>query len=416
MYTFAALSILGLTTVATAACTICPEASCQRCLGPDNFSGNPPVCPFGCNGDIEVTFAAFYWSAHQDGMEYGLFNHVTNPYFFPELNLDNNELNQLVEAEYKHPRTRWDWGFKVGLGYCSPCDGWDVNLQWTWFDLHSSNHTDADFDDNVSFLPIWSNFVTQYANAGNVGLVNGDVLAATDAVSKWKLKLNLVDLELGRDFWVSKYLAVRPFAGIRYASIKQSNNLEYNGCSWAQANVTFNEDNYTQPSFKGLVDLQNDYRGAGLRGGLGCEWNFGCGWSLYGNGAASIIYGKFKIHQNEDIRVASTSPHSVANILSASESLRASRAILDMALGVQYKTMFCSCKYGLTASLGWEQHMFFDQNQLWRVNRVGASATPNTPTTGLNALDLNVSGSNVFHENRGSLETQGWTLAVRLDY
>lgn len=426
----AALTVLGLTSVASAAQKmngsgqggqrgdVCAPSGpavcypdncepCQRCLGPENFAGNPPVCPHGCNGDFDVTVAAFYWSAHQDGMEYAIVNNIQNP---EESNESDAvfQLNHLSAAEYKHPSSKWDWGFKVGLGYCSPCDGWDVQLLWTWFHGKSNNHIDADVSDNVVILPLWSDFVASNADSAAGG--EGGVLYATDSEAQWKLKLNLIDLELGRDYWVSRYLAVRPFVGLRYASIKQDLGLDYNGGSWSA--VTETPD--SQPAYNGLVDLENNYRGAGLRAGLDSQWNFGCGWALYGDLAVSIIYGRFRVNHNEIVRVATSTPHNIADVLDTTESLRASRAMLDMGLGIQWSTMFCSCKYGLTAMLGWEQHMFFDQNQMWRVSRVGA--TPATESSTSDDVTLNLTGDNVLQQRRGSLDTQGWTLTLRLEY
>ncbi len=431
----AALTVLGLTSVASAARNtnasgkpvsgdVCAPSQpavcypddcppCQRCLGPENFAGNPPVCPKGCNGDFDIIVAAFYWSAHQDGMEYAIDTEVTQP---TVLNIENNRVfNQLAGAEYKHPSSKWDWGFKVGLGYCSPCDGWDVQLLWTWFHGRNHNEVDADTTDNHAVLPLWTNF----ANA------RGGVLFATDAEIHWKLKLNLIDLELGRDYWVSRYLSIRPFVGLRYASIRQHTSIEYNGGSFAGPIGTTPG---TQNAFNDFVDLQNNYRGAGLRAGLDSEWNFGCGWALWGNLAASIIYGRFSVDHDEIIRIANLSPHSIASVVDANESFRASRAILDMGLGVQWSTMFCSCKYGFTAMLGWESHMFFDQNQMWRVTRVdsiaqggGPAVVPTVgPTDDLNLSSnppvLNLTGDNVLQQNRGSLDAQGWTLTLRLEY
>ncbi len=418
----AALTVLGLTSVASAARNtnasgkpvsgdVCAPSQpavcypddcppCQRCLGPENFAGNPPVCPKGCNGDFDITVAAFYWSAHQDGMEYAIENGVTQPadqvVATPNV---NTVFNQLAGAEYKHPSSKWDWGFKLGLGYCSPCDGWDVQLLWTWFRGRNHNSLDADPSDNTAILPLWSDFVNSI----------GGPLFATSAEDHWKLKLNLIDLELGRDFWVSRYLAIRPFVGLRYASIRQHTEIDYNGGSWA--------GNATQQAFNGIVDLENNYRGAGLRAGLNSEWNFGCGWALWGDLAASIIYGRFRVDHDEIIRLASLSPHSITSVLDTTESFRASRAILDMGLGVQWSTMFCSCKYGFTAMLGWESHIFFDQNQMWRVSRVGAGTQGPPPNLGtIDPTALNLSGDNVFEQRRGTLDAQGWTLTFKLDY
>lgn len=409
---FKTLIALSLTAIATA--EICPPlepaapcypddcAPCPRCLGPENFSGNPPVCPMTCGGDYTFTAALLYWNAHQDGMEFAIDNWVTNP----NANLPTGtaptggaiqQLNQLVDAGHKLPHSKFRWGFKLGLGYCNPCDGWDLSLLWTRFHGKASSDVEADITDNRTLLPLWSQFVSS----------QGSLIYATRAEDHWKVKLNLVDFELGRNYWVSKYLSMRPFVGIRYASIKQHTEIEYRGGSWSS--ITTGDS--TQPALNSIVDLQNDYRGAGLRAGIDSKWNFGCGWAIYGDLAASIIYGRFHINHNEDIRQA-TNPHTIVNILDTEESLRAARAMLDLALGVQWQAMFCDCQYVFTAMLGWEQHLFFNQNQMWRANRVGATAQ----TIAVNPAVLNLTGQNVFDQKRGSLDTQGWTLAFRFDF
>jgi hypothetical protein len=226
----------------------------------------------------------------------------------------------------------------------------------------------------------------------------------------WKLKMNLIDLELGRSYWVSRYLAVRPFIGLRYVSLKQHADINYNGGSWAAITTAF-----AQPALNDEVDLQNDYRGVGLRAGLDTQWNFGCGWALYGDLAASIIYGRFRVDHEEVITPANLTARTPTVVVDTTEHLRAARPILDLALGVQWSTMFCSCKYGFTGMFGYESHLFFDQNQMWRVQRVGS--TPVT-TVGANSnpVPLNLTGNNVFDQRRGSLDASGWTLTFRLDY
>ncbi|NGX27347.1 MAG: hypothetical protein K940chlam6_01281, partial [Chlamydiae bacterium] len=99
-----------------------------------------------------------------------------------------------------------------------------------------------------------------------------------------------------------------------------------------------------------------------------------------------------------------------AKIADAKNSFRVSRGAADLALGFQWQTMFCDCQYGFMIALGWEHHLFWDQNQLWRIVRIGdifrSSGTDN----------FNNTGENVFHERRGDLDTQGWTLTVKFDF
>jgi len=408
----AALSVLGIANAAHAArgnnmpqdnCAPTPPAACYPddckhcyCLGPENYGVNAPVCPKTCNGDFIIQVAGFYWNAHQDGMEYAIDNEVQNPYSVLPLAVANiQELNNIRDGNYLTPDFNWDWGFKIGLGYCTTCDGWDLGVTWTWYRGKANDHIEAEADDGHTLLPLWSAFAP--ANIGP--------LFATDIETHWKLQLNLIDLELGRNFWTSKYLALRPHVGIRIAYIKQDWDLEHKGGSWGQSPGT---PFTAQVAYTNEVCIENKFHGVGLRAGLNSEWNLGCGWAIYGTSAASIVYGRFSVDHEEDNFLA-LAPHSEVEILETDYSFRASRAMLDLALGVQWSSMFCDCQYGFTAMIGWEHHLFFDQNQMWRVNRLGHTAQA------LNA-GLNNTGENAYFQRRGDLDTQGWTLTLKFEF
>lgn len=395
----AALSILGLASSAFAAtnnkknmdpCPPSPPAPCYQdeckhcyCLGPENYGVNAPVGPKTCNGDFIATVAGFYWNAHIDGMEYAITTNVVNPGTG-----STSALNNLVDAKYYTPNFKWDLGFKVGLGYCTTCDGWDFGLNWTWYKGKANGQLETEADDNQTIVTLWS----AYSN-----LVGGP-LFATDIDHNWNLRLNLIDLELGRNFWTSKYLALRPHVGLRIAYIKQKFSLEQRGGSFSAIS--------TAPAFKDQVDLKNNFHGVGLRAGLNSEWNLGCGWAIYGNWAGSIVYGRFSVDHTET-RTQATAPYDETTILDTHYSKRASSAMLDLALGIQWSTMFCDCAYGFTGMIGWENHLFFDQNQLWRVVRIGDSTSTVLP---------NNTGENVFSQRRGDLDTQGFTLTLKFEF
>ena len=106
-------------------------------------------------------------------------------------------------------------------------------------------------------------------------------------------QLNLVDIELGRNFWTSHYLAIRPHVGIRVAYLEQDYDIEHAGGNWGAINAS-SVTGYSwgpQTALNNSVHLDNDFKGVGLRSGLDSTWNLGCGWALYGDFAASIVYG-----------------------------------------------------------------------------------------------------------------------------
>ena len=395
-----ALSVIGIATILSSAkmievCSLKSPVSCnpdscklRYCLGPENYQVNTPGHPLTCNGDWVIELAGVYWRAQEDGLEYAICNEVIGS----DGTTTNRGMNNLVDSEFLSPNFSWDVGFKLGVGYNTNCDGWDFGLAWTHFSKGSHENVSAEFSDNRTLLPLWSAF--QSPNAGNARL-----LFATNIETFWKLELNLVDFELGRLFWTGHRIAIRPFIGFRYASLDQDYTIRHRGGSWenlGNANKSFNN----------LVDLQNEYWGVGIRSGLNSIWNVGCGWGLYADLATSTVYGRFSLDHHEYIRLAQ-SPFSKTRIYEAEERFRASRAMLDLGLGVQWGGLLCDCKYGVTLSLGWEQHLFFHQNQMWKVKRIG----------GQNGTSLlNSSGENTYSQSRGTLSTAGWTLKGSLAF
>lgn len=370
--------------------TDCAPA-CNYCLGPENVAGSPAVRPYTCNGDFVVTVAGLYWNAHQDGLGFGVFNNVTGSVDTPA---DSRLPNHLVKAKVLNPNFKWDFGWKLGLGYNSSCDGWDFNLVWTHYNGKAHNNVDADSEDNVVALPLWSAYQPMVSGS------EGAALQATQINQHWKLKLNMADFELGREFWNSKYLTIRPHIGLRFVWIDQNFKLEHRGLSWSDTvNLGVNYNDF--------VNMSNDYKGLGIRAGLDTVWNLCRGFAFFGNAAGSLVYGRFSVDQDEYVREAS-SPFNRTNIMELDNDFRSTKAIVDLTLGIQYSTMFCDCSYRFTIGLGWENHMFFNQNQLWRVNRIlGADQSTDFP---------NNKGENAFIQSRGDLSTQGWTLQAKFEF
>jgi len=363
-----------------------------HCLGPDEVAANPPVLRTVCESNLGIQFAVFYWSAQQEGREFAILNQVSTPVINPTPT-DIEQLNQLVDAEYISPTSKWQFGYRVGLNYTTHCDNWDIGLTWTSYHNRSKKVLETSFDSS-SIITLWSAFAP----------VQGDPVYARAGIETWKVKLNMLDLPLGRKYWVSRWMNLCPHLGLRYARVSQDLDLQYAGGSWSPRIAP------TQFPLHNAIHLDNSYKGGGLRAGLDGEYHFGCGVSMYTNFAASLLYGRFKLAHREENQLT-ISPYTLGPILSTSERLKGSRAILDFALGIQWSKQFFECKVGIITKLGWEQHLFFNQNQFWRVQRVGI-AQPTVP----DALISTPTGQNVIDQERGSLTIQGWTLSMTLEY
>ena len=102
---------------------------------------------------------------------------------------------------------------------------------------------------------------------------------------------------------------------------------------------------------------------------------------------------------------AAEAPFSKEKFFETEDSFRASRFVADLILGIQWSALFCDCQYGLTVKLGWENHLFLDQNQMWRVVKTSTDDTADNSIL-----------TNEFSQRRGDLDTQGWTLTFVFDF
>ncbi|MBS0652463.1 MAG: hypothetical protein JSR39_02935 [Verrucomicrobia bacterium] len=261
----------------------------------------------------------------------------------------------------------WQSGFRVGLGYNLGHDQWDTDLTWTWFMDHGSGNAES------SANQIFSTIASPIFNA---------LISAKKAKSDLELHLNLLDWELGREFYTGKWLTVRPFGGLRTGWVNQNWKTEY-----------FDPGSFRSvPLKKFQVDLKQEFWGIGLRGGLDTEWSLISGLSIYGNGAVSLLYGFFR-----DARLEKST--SMAGIkgrnLFGVSSKRCEQAIAELQLGLRWDQMFSHDRFHLRIQTGWEHMVFFDHNHLFFY---------------LDPFSANLS------EYGGNLSFQGWSSSVRFDF
>lgn len=319
---------------------------------------NPPARPFAkdCWG-FYVAVDPFVWQAHENGLPVAIQTGGTS--FF----------NSSGENKVKDLNFDWSFGFRLAAGMNFDYDGWDSVLTWTRWHTSASKHPVA--GQNQVILPTQGSPASTFA------------MTAASAKGRWKLHLNMLDWDLAREFYVSKHLTLRPYIGLKSAWINQKFTTRYNSLS----------TNPLVPGTNRKIKAKNDYWGIGPRGGIDTLWDLGCGWGLFGNYSASLMYGFFKTDFDE-YTISSTGVSSI--IERTDDFYHVGRAITDMQLGIRYDWIACDECYHFGVEAGWEHHMFWGQN------------------TFMYFVDNSMAGA--FVSNKGDLTTQGYFVRLRFDF
>ncbi len=275
-----------------------------------------------------VTADFIYWKAEMDGLNYA----QEGNYSFGKASLPHSAHS----GQTKNVDFGFEPGFKAGIGVDFRHDGWYLGANYTWlehFTAHGSAHNDPDHRGQL--------VGTFFTTLNTISPVTPVILE--EAHAKWKLRFNAVDLELGRSFYISRYLVLKPYVGLKYAWLDQKYRVFYDVF---QSTTTL------------TIHEKQDYWGLGLRGGFNTEWHFTRNWSIYGNLAISELYGQFEVTR-KDIE-GGTTP---GIALFVRNNFHTIKPVLEMALGVRYETFFSDDRYQLFFQAGWEEQMWFDQNQ-----------------------------------------------------
>lgn len=342
----------------------------------------PAMPKKGCYNKVQTdtqlfgTGAFLWWSAHEDGLAYASTGFNSNP-------TSGNAPSQtsVPQGNIKNFGGEYHPGFKVGLGY-GPNSRWDLYVNWTRLRQHPAHQVKASSENGSPLYDEW----------GDQAVVSGYPLLSARA--DWKLNFNTIDLEAGRLFMPSKCISIRPFAGLVGVIILQNYNVteiinDSAPSNGRIANPTVSIRNY------------NNYRGIGLRGGLGSGFHFFSDWEVFGNFAASLISGKFKV-LNYQTTNDNTFPHPYMNVVDRFWSVKTE---FEAALGLRWGRNFSGDRCHIQFDVSWEERWLPGQNQMRRYL---------TPTI-FNGMGLTVDMPQSINE-KGDLGLYGLTFGARLDF
>lgn len=255
-----------------------------------------------------------------------------------------------------NPEVRPDTGFKLGVGAYLPHDGWDFTLNLTHLHSRAPIHAEGEL------TPLWT-----------IPVAGGG--AAESLRAHWRLHFALLDFELGRNFYLSRHLTLRPHIGLRYAIVRQKYLIHCMGGT-------------LYPDGQDYVSMKNKFLAPGVRAGLDLGWKIARGFGLYSNLAASVQYGQVYVHVSEKV---SFEEEKRMNIF---DKFIMAKPILDLAAGVEWEAFLFHDRYQLLLQAGWESHLLFAQNQLFHF----------------------VSSSGGFGNVHGNLSVQGLTFSLSFGY
>lgn len=333
-----------------------PPSTFQR---GEPVSGSIPSGPRVSEGiGLNLSLDFLWWKASQQGLSYATSGVLSNV---------GNALTS--RGEQKTPDFSWNPGFKFGIGGALPWDHWDFQAQYSW--LHSSSNTSRITDNNGN--------IAQAVTVGSLTNDTTQLTGITYARSTWDLHFNVIDLELGRNYYLSQHITLRPFAGLKGTWQSQDWSVKYNADS-----VSVNGSSRDQG---GRVHMKQDqfFWGIGVRTGMNSQWYVSKDWSIFANTALSALWNDFSVDRHDRFQPYDAESTTTLNTKNSSYDLH---TIAEFQLGMMGQWWFADNKYHFAISAAYEQQVWINYGHF-----------------------IFLSGS-----NSGDLSLHGLTLKARFDF
>lgn len=258
--------------------------------------------------DFNVGAAYTYWVPYQNGM----------------ILLYNNGVVATGETKGKYvtPFTQGQSGFKVHIGMTTPHDGWNVFVNYTWFNNDNGYKTYTLTDSELySSNYLSGNYATSQA--------------------RFKNQFNRIDAFLDRNFYVGRYTTLRPWAGILGAFEKQ------------YLDITGEDENGGTSVFSGKQHWWGVGPYAGMEGTYLLTEMFG----LYANLGGSLLVANHYVPET----VVMTDPEdNVTYPLYISPTYNDLEPMIEASLGLSFDYNWEN--FGLLVKLAWETQTYFSHN------------------------------------------------------
>ena len=305
-------------------------------------------CSNSMGGAMELDF--LYWRSENQGFNSAWY--MTNK--VEALAGPAATTNYSTSASVVRPDTTWNPGFRLGMGWNTTWDRWDLFFNWTWY----KNHATADVQEATpvadatgrGFYPVNPGMLSVYSLTGPYGNVH----------SSWKLWHNSIDLEIGRAYYLTGQLSMRNHWGVRAAVLKQKFSSSFSnphatvvpvGGAFAVQGVS--------PMNAETLRQGNKFWGIGPRAGVQTKYHVGKGFSVVGKGAVALLFGQEKwkskdlvLKNGETVAVYGAKTGGMYQTLAPN---------LQMFLGMEWATCFSCDEIYFGMQAGWESNYWWNQ-------------------------------------------------------
>ncbi|MFS8564259.1 MAG: hypothetical protein LVR00_08140 [Rhabdochlamydiaceae bacterium] len=212
-----------------------------------------------------------YWKPQQDDFNVG----ITGP-------------RPSVQQKLKDFHSKYEPGFKAGLGANFSYDNWVLYLEYTQLRTHQSNTRSF----NSQGAMIVSPWVGITANDQNLytpfAPTSGEILHS-GVSNHWGFNFGMFDLFLSRSYYVGKKLVFNPFLAARGAKINQT------------LNVNFTYNTVGAPGVLNAIysHNRNNTQQIGPRFGFDMNWLVGHNFRFGGTIAGALLYTQYQLRHTE---------------------------------------------------------------------------------------------------------------------
>jgi hypothetical protein len=277
--------------------------------------------------DVYTSASFIYWNPYQENMELGIVSDTSEA--------DIYTLNgQFIDLDFQYKP-----GFQIGLGTSLDHGNWDLFLQYTWFRSTQRENVSLDISGNEVLYPKWEipDTTSPTYFAGN---------------EHWRLQMDLLDFELGKDICITPVLSFHTFIGARAAWIRQRLKTEY-----------LNETTGLLLNNNIFITQRTHSWGLGPRFGLKSLWTLGQGIRLFGNASGDLLftqYTKTNIDQEATTTTGSFATSSRYHVTQKDRNYLRAHFALDLGFG--WGTYLNEHRQHIDLSASYGFQIFFDQN------------------------------------------------------